>query len=50
MRIELDWDERNLLADLLNEERKSVASGSTVYNDNAEILEIIDGILQKVAD
>ncbi len=53
MKIELSWDERRVLTNLLNDEIKSVKRGDSVYGDEhaqLEVLELFEGIRVKISD
>jgi phage terminase large subunit len=50
MKIEINWDERMFLLELLQEEEADVSSGSTVYEDNTEVLEMILDLMEKLED
>jgi len=53
MNIDLDWDERNLIIDLLNEHIKGITRGEIIYGDRAEnegVLVVAENLLGKVND
>jgi alpha-ketoglutarate-dependent taurine dioxygenase len=47
MRIDLDWDDRQFLLELLRDEEANIASGDTIYADNAEAVEHIWDLIEK---
>lgn len=50
MKIELDWEERQFLRDLLYQEEDRIKSGNMFYPDNVEVLELIADIKAKMED
>ena len=50
MRVELDWDDRQILLDLLTEEKSAVLAGEMQYDDNASVVEHIDSLIGRLED